>query len=133
MKHDMTEQEWTAKKDDIIRILSVQARMAEPTPITYKELCRQMQLPPAFESPQASFELRDLLDEIDRDEAALGRGMLTSLIHNEELNQPGNGFFLLAKKLGFEFDRTEEGRLKFAIEQIQRVSFEQGNNQSGGS
>jgi hypothetical protein len=49
------------------------------------------------------------------------------------LSKHRNGFFLLAKKLGFKFDLTEEGKLKFAIEQIQRVSLEQSNNQSGGS
>jgi hypothetical protein len=76
-KHNMTLEEWNEKKKDIVEILTEHALMPEPTPITYTQLCRRMKSPPTYDPPQDSFELRDLLDVIDRDEAALGHGMLT--------------------------------------------------------
>jgi hypothetical protein len=124
-KHNMTLKEWAEKKRDIVEILAERATLPEPTPITYTELCRRMKSPPSYDPPQDSFELRDLLDEIDKDEARLGRGMLTSLVHNELLNRPGKGFFPLAKELGHRFENTEVGKLTLTIEQIQRVSREQ--------
>jgi hypothetical protein len=43
-----------------------------------------MKSPPIAESPQNSNELRGLLDEIDRDEAELGHGMLTSFVFSQD-------------------------------------------------
>src|SRR5215208_2860998 len=114
-KHGLTKEEWDEKKKDIVRILIDVALTPEEaqTPLTYKQLCSRMKSPPAH-GPE-SFELRDLLDEIDRDEDELGRAMLSAFVHNEELNRPGKGFFTLAKALGYKFKDTEEGKLEFTI------------------
>lgn len=124
-KHALTKSEWSEKKNDIIQILIEVALMPEEiqTPLTYKQLCAKMKTPPIHGAD--SYELRDLLDEIDRDEDEMGRGMLTAFVHNEELNRPGKGFFTLAKELGYKFKDTEDGKLQFTIEQMRQVSNEQ--------
>jgi hypothetical protein len=122
--------EWNGKKEDIYQILRQRALMGEPTPLTYTQLCQQMKSPPIGEAPQNSNELRGLLDEIDRDEAKLGHGMITSFVFSEDERSgqpflPGKGFYSLAKKFGYTFEDSEAGRLQFALEQMQRVSDEQ--------
>ncbi|HEV8366781.1 MAG TPA: hypothetical protein VGQ39_02425 [Pyrinomonadaceae bacterium] len=128
-KYNLPLREWDEKKKDIVQILTDCALMLEPAPLTYSQLCQRMKSPPIGESAQNSIELRGLLDEIDRHEAELGNGMLTSFVfaQDERSGQPflpGRGFFSLAEKLGYIFDNTEDGRLQFAIEQMQRVSNE---------
>ena len=128
--------EWEAKKSDIRSILSARALQIEATPLTYTQLCDQMTSPPVGPTPQNSYELAALLDEVDREEAAFGHGMLTSLVFREdERNRqpflPGKGFYSLAKKLGHVFENTEAGKLQFALEQIRRVSVEQRHLQRG--
>ena len=124
-KHGLTKAEWDEKKKDIVQILIEISLLPEEvqTPLTYKQLCAKMKSPPSH-GPE-SYELRDLLDEIDRDEDKLGRGMLTAFVHNEELNRPGKGFFTLAKELGYKFKGTEDGKLQFTIEQMRQVGNEQ--------
>jgi hypothetical protein len=129
-KYNLTPDEWDETKNDILQILVGRALMPEPTPITYKQLCHQMKSPPSGDAPQNSNELRALLDDINRDEAKLGHGMLTAFVFSEDERSkqpylPGKGFFTLAKKLGYSFTNTEDGKLQFAYEQMQRVSREQ--------
>lgn len=121
-KHGLTKAEWEEKKKDIVQILIEISLLPEDVqaPLTYKLLCAKMKSPPSH-GPE-SFELRELLDEIDRDEDGMGRAMLTAFVHNEELNRPGKGFFTLAKELGHKFKDTEDGKLQFTIEQMRQVS-----------
>jgi hypothetical protein len=83
-KYNLPLSEWNEKKEDIVQILTDCAVMVEPAPLTYIQLCQQMKSPPIAESPQNSNELRGLLDEIDRDEAELGHGMLTSFVFSQD-------------------------------------------------
>lgn len=124
-KHGLTQAEWDEKKNDIVQILIEVALMPEEvqTPLTYKQLCAKMKSPPVHGAE--SYELRDLLDEIDRDEDEMDRGLLTVFVHNGELNRPGKGFFTLAKKLGCDFKDTDDGKSQFTIEQMRQVSSEQ--------
>jgi hypothetical protein len=129
-KYNLPFDEWNGKKEDISQILIDRALMIEPAPITYTQLCQQMKSPPLGEAPQNSNELRGLLDEIDVDEAKLGHGMLTAFVFSQDERNgepflPGRGFYSLAKKLGYQFQDTQEGRLQFAFDQMRRVSVEQ--------
>lgn len=128
-KYNLPLDEWEGKKEDISQILIERALMDEPTPLTYTQLCQQMKNPPLGEAPPNSNELRGLLDEIDIDEAKLGHGMLTAFVFSQDERSgepflPGTGFYSLAKKLGYKFQDTQDGRLQFAFEQMRRVSEE---------
>lgn len=124
-KHNLTLEQWNEKKKDIVSILVEEALLPEEMqkPLTYKDLCAKMKTPPSH-GPN-SYELRDLLDEIDRDEDTLSHGLLTAFVFNDDLNRPGDGFFTLAKKLNYKFENTELGRTVFTVEQMRRVSSEQ--------
>lgn len=129
-RYNLPLKEWDEKKKDVVQILVERALMPEPTPITYVQLCQRMKSPPVGDAPQNSNELRGLLEDIDRCEASLGHGMLTSFVFSEDAQTrqphlPGKGFFSLAEKLGYRFGDTEVDRLQFAFEQMQRVTREQ--------
>jgi hypothetical protein len=128
-KYNLSLNEWDEKKQDISQILMQRALTGELIPITYRQLCHQMKKPPSGDAPQNSNVLRGLLDEIDIDEAKLGHGMLTSFVFSQDERSgepflPGRGFYSLAKKLGFTFQDTPDGRLQFAFDQMRRVSEE---------
>jgi hypothetical protein len=128
-KYNLPLDEWKGKKEDISQILIERALMDEPMPLTYTQLCQQMKSPPLGEAPQNSNELRGLLDEIDLDEATLGHGMLTAFVFGQDERSgepflPGRGFYSLAKKLGYRFQDTQDGRLQFSFDQMRRVSEE---------
>jgi len=129
-KYNLAVYERNEKKNDIRLILLERALRDEPTPLTYKQLCGLMKSPPPGPAPQNSNELRGLLDAIDREEAELGHGMLTSFVFSEDERTgqpflPGKGFYSLAKKLGYQFQPSEAGKLQFALEQMRLVSAEQ--------
>jgi hypothetical protein len=128
-KYNLSPNEWDEKKKDIRQILVSRALSDEPTPLTYTQLCHQMKNPPPGDAPQNSYELSALLDQIDLDEAELGHGMLTAFVfsqdeHSREPFLPGRGFYTLAKKIGYEFEDTQESKLQFAFDQMRRVSEE---------
>ena len=129
-KYNLSPKEWDEKIEDIHQILVQRALTDDPTPLTYTQLCNQMKNPPPGDAPQNSNELRALLDQIDLDEAELGHGMLTAFVFSQDERSrepflPGRGLYTLAKKLGYEFQSTQEGKLQFAYDQMRRVSEEQ--------
>jgi hypothetical protein len=67
--------------------------------------------------------LSQLLGEILRHEVSESRPLLTAIVvHRGNDNNPGEGFFAIAKELGrFNGSRDSMKRLQFWVEQVQEV------------
>jgi hypothetical protein len=63
------------------------------------------------------------LEEIARHKQTNGRPMLTALVvHKGDDNNPGEGFFAVAQKLGlYDVDRDPLMRLQFWVRQVSEV------------
>lgn len=103
MPYGFSDETWSATKAETIAVLKHFATRKKP--IAYSELLRQLS---AVSLHPHSPIVAHLLDDISRDEAAAGRGMLSVLVvHKHGDQMPGGGFFTLAKALGRDISDKE--------------------------
>jgi len=104
---------WERAKDEARTILIGVAR--DQRTIAYSDLCRQIR---AIALDPHSYAMRAFLGEISTAEHFRNRGLLSAVVtykHGDQ--QPGPGFFELARSLGYKVhDETE-----FWIEQVRTV------------
>jgi hypothetical protein len=105
---------WSAAKAEGKAALAQCAR--ERKMISYTEFIHHI-CSISFETPYDS-RLPQFLAEISMEEAKAGRGMMTALVVRKNGDRmPGQGFFELAGRLGYDVSDPE----KFWIEQVNKV------------
>jgi hypothetical protein len=96
--HGYTPVAWAAAKEEA-RAAMIEAARVEDV-ITYGQLVAKIK---AIHFEPHDFKLFHLLGQVSSAESRDGRGMLTAVVVTAEDNLPGQGFFNLAKDLGFSF------------------------------
>ena len=86
--------------------------------ITYNGLNEKLNLGLNFDNPGDRKKIGEMLGEISDYEARQGRRMLSAVVYGQQDNKPGEGFFTLARELGF-FHGDDE--LVFWISELQKV------------
>jgi hypothetical protein len=72
--------------------------------------------------PEAMYRgMGQLLGLISEHEHAAGRPLLSALVVTRDTGLPGDGFFVMAHNLGFQFPDTDAGRRLFWQEQVEAV------------
>lgn len=108
-----TPQKWQAAKDEARAVLIAKAR--QKGFITYSDLAAQIT---AIEFAYDDERFFALLGMLASDEEAAGRGLLSVLvIHKQGDQQPGKGFYRLAKYWG----RKIPDPTRFWVEEFKRV------------
>jgi hypothetical protein len=97
---------WLAAKRQVHAVLVSLASGRAERFIEYGQLVRRITAIPTME-PDGN-ALREMLDQISREEDAAGHGMLTVLVVNKDTGRPGKGFFKTAKSLGRVSTSDEE-------------------------
>jgi hypothetical protein len=100
--------DWIRAREQAREILI--RRTARPNPfIPYSDLVTLLDLPIEAHDPRLSV----LLDEISTKEHEEGRGFLTALVvHRHGSMVPGAGFFVMARRCGFDFDDEQDFFIK---------------------
>ena len=93
---------WNAAKEEA-RIILIE-RAKKKSDITYSELAKSLRTH-HFEAHD--FSLFALIGDISEEEDNAGNGMLSALVVTQEEKRPGPGFFVLAKKLGYDIRDKE--------------------------
>ncbi len=91
-----SDEEWEAAREGATRILQEQATKDPPT-ILYGKLCDRIEAAGFARFEPGSFAFWALLGEISAAEYRAGRGMLTAIVINGDLDV-GSGFFECARK-----------------------------------
>ena len=113
LKHGYEPQAWEKAKTELREALIAHARARQT--VSYSELVKQIQ---SIELQPNSAALAALLGEVSTDEAAKKRGMLSVVaVHKRGDQQPGSGFFELAKQLG----RDTSDKVKCWVEELNEV------------
>ena len=86
--------------------------------VTYQEIAQMMGLP--LSGNYMSSQLGQILGEISEEEHNRGRPMLSAVAVGIS-GSPGDGFFVLAKSLGYQFEDSSMGKSKFWEEEKQKV------------
>jgi hypothetical protein len=95
-KFGFSDAQWSAAKAEAKKVLIEHAKKGKP--IFYSELAPRIQ---SVSLQADDMRLFHLLGEISEEENAAGRGMLSAfVVHKDSEEQPGPGFFELAKQLG---------------------------------
>lgn len=103
---------WIAAKDEARTILIGYAKQKDT--ITYSELAQEIH---SFHFEPHDFRLFGLIGEISTEESDAGRGMLSAVVVLKDEGMPGPGFFVLAKKLGFD----TRDQVAFWTKELKRV------------
>jgi ferritin-like protein len=104
---------WTKAKEEMKEVLIERAKMHGLMP--YSELVEKIK---SIELEPESYALATMLGEVSAEEDTAGRGMLTVIVvHKTGDQQPGPGFFDLAKELG----RDTKDILKCWVEELNKV------------
>jgi len=85
----------------------------QKTTISYSEVGKDVGLDMA--NPGERSKLANTLDEINREEHARGKSLLSAVVVQKESGHPGTGFFELARELGKQ-KPDEEDQIFFANE-----------------
>ncbi len=80
------------------------AAAREESTLSYSALVKEIR---SITFQPHDFRLFHLLGRISKEEVAHGRGMLTAVVVRQEDGLPGQGFFQLAKELGFDASDQE--------------------------
>lgn len=110
--HGFPEKAWEHAKHEALAILRVRAKRGNP--ITYSELVSQIH---TVQMDAHDIRLAHFLGEISSDEHAAHRPLITALVVHKHDLRPGEGFFNLARSLGFEF----EDEVAFWSEQVTKL------------
>jgi len=86
--------------------------------ITYNDLNKELNLGLNFDNPGDRRKIGEILGEISDYEARQEQRMLSAVVYSQQDNKPGEGFFTLARELGF-FHGDDE--LAFWINELQKV------------
>ena len=86
--------------------------------VTYQEIAQMMSLP--LTGSYMGREVGQILYEISQEEHNRGRPMLSALVVGIS-GSPGDGFFVLARNLGYHFEDSSIGKRKFWEEEKQNV------------
>lgn len=68
--------------------------------------------------PNDRYEIGVILDDINRYERELGRPMLSAVVVHKDTLMPGQGFFTLARELGFLVGNDKD---RFYIQELRKV------------
>lgn len=94
--HGFNDQDWQKAKQEALSIL--QARAKRASPITYSELVGHIV---SVNMEPHDTRLAHFLGELSTEEHENGRPLITALVVHKHDKQPGQGFFELARFLGF--------------------------------
>ena len=95
MPYGYDDTDWEQAKREAKDILAQRARMRDVIP--YSDLVARIN---AINFDLQEYGFNHFLEEISREEAAAGRGMMTALVvHKVGDMQPGSGFYELAREL----------------------------------
>lgn len=109
----LSQQDWNDAKEQARAAMIERAKLRGAIP--YSDLVKKID---AIEFRAHDTRLFHLLGEISMEENDAGRGMLSVVVvHQQGDMQPGPGFFLLGKHLGYNTSNL----LKFWIEQLHKV------------
>ena len=86
--------------------------------VAYKEIAQMMGLP--LSGNYMGKELGHILGEISQEEHLRGRPMLSALAVGSN-GFPGEGFFVLAESLGYQYENTTKGKRAFWEEEKNKV------------
>lgn len=97
MKYGLTSDQWDAASAEIREIMIGVARLG--TTITYGELTAQLTTVSAH---PGSYVFHALLRDICREEFEAGRGHLCAIVVSKATGIPGQGFFKMLAKRGYD-------------------------------
>jgi hypothetical protein len=104
--------QWELARDQARQVMIEIAKRRDT--ITYSELVEEVE---AITFRPRDIRLFHMLGQISTAETDDGRGMLTAVVVRGDDGLPGNGFFVLAKELGFSFADSDS----FWIDQLKVV------------
>ena len=99
----MTAQTRQKVKDEITKILIHQAGIKKT--IYYGELCRKIK---NFKLMPKDEQLNEILGDISAESYRAKKGLLSVFVVEKAFGMPGDGFFILAKKLGCRIITEEQ-------------------------
>lgn len=94
--HGFNDQDWQKAKQEALAILKARAKRGNP--ISYSELVGQIV---SIHMEPHDTRLAHFLGELSTEEHDNGRPLITALVVHKHDRQPGQGFFELARFLGF--------------------------------
>ncbi|VAV82484.1 hypothetical protein MNBD_DELTA01-32 [hydrothermal vent metagenome] len=106
VQHGSSDKEWQLAKREALKVLRECAEMEET--IFYSDLVTEIKSVKFLCFRQPFFKF---LAELSTEENETDKGMFTVLVVRKKDRRPGNGFFVLAKKLRYRF-RSEEQFVK---------------------
>lgn len=109
---DIPPSQWDAAVREAQSAMAERARKGGT--MTYSQLVGQIQ---SLHLEPHDPRLFHLLGQISSEEDAAGRGLLTAVVVHAGDRQPGEGFFTLARSLGYQF----KDELEFWSAQLTRV------------
>ena len=86
--------------------------------VTYQEIAQIMNLP--LTGSYMGSQVGQIIGEISEEEHKRGRPMLSAIVVGIS-GSPGEGFFALAKILGYQFEESSSGKRKFWEDERQKV------------
>ena len=110
--HGFNDQDWHKAKQEALSILKARAKRGSP--ITYSELVGKIV---SIHMEPRDTRLAHFLGELSTEEHEEGRPLITALVVHKHDQQPGQGFFELARSLGF----TVIDEVKFWSDEIKKL------------
>jgi len=108
MEYGFTDSEWRSAISEAIAILQ-ECAAAQSGWVTYGDLASRLK---SIRIDPFGGPMNHLLTKVSEEENAAGRPLLSAIVVREEDKTPGNGFFTLAKWLGFKFSDPDDFWIK---------------------